>query len=765
MPTHWHDINEPAFYLRPTPKGDEQATGKGEDDATAGSPAQTARKPEIRILSAQFEPHPVHGYAMNKPCVVRGKAEFLQETLMTKCSLKLLAVLNDQEHDLQIHPDKEGTAYIDKTTGEFTFDNVTLYIPPEYPERETFKTPIRYKGVVSSSRCESPIEFFLDLPAEGVGQAPVLKRGMYDDKGVENYPSKFHKGGDGYVEGAPVFEFQRIMERFHYLPRGGADGVFGPNTEKAAKQFQTDSLDTPRVKESGGKLGQASRITYSDTVDGIVGPKTREEIAVWQREGYLRPLPDLYYDDYDREAVKRGLKSNRRGNDRDAHARRQADNDDYHDTGTPVLNAQQTLRKMDAYDGALDGWFFDKMKEAVKLFQSCAEKGEFLVNGVLTDIGEKLTGHQSGVLDVRTQEFMGKVGEVEGRVPKRQQGYGGFELMRGDKDGVKTWGGEKRERDGAFVAELQKDLFSLGYWISKGVDGDSIGKADGDFGKGTYSGVKTFQYEHRQKYGLAATGTLDRATADAIKQCVADKGFERPGIEIDPDHIDDGYCKYAKKKPEKPTRYYQLPPSRDGAYRRYGEAGCSTAGELGDVYHNDIWGAGDTIDAVLSLTKQWKSENDVVEIGDISRWDGRKFSAHSSHLAGYSVDVRSAKVGAMQRPDTVDNAAFDKDKSVEFARRAIALGFKYIITKCPHIAAECNKRIREADRRKGITMYVNLYDGHHHHFHMDLWEEGYEHGFPDRRYTERAFCERCVHKQGCKSEMNTTRKKGDEGHE
>ena len=484
MPTNWHNINEPAFYLRPTPKGDEQATGKGEDDSTAGSPAQTARKPEIRFVSAQFEPHPVHGYAMNKPCVVRGKAEFLQETLMTKCSLKLLAVLNDQEHDLQIHPDKEGTAYIDKTTGEFTFDNVTLYIPAEYPERETFKTPIRYKGVVSSSRCESPIEFFLDLPAEGVGQAPVLKRGMYDDKGVENYPSKFHKGGDGYVEGAPVFEFQRIMERFHYLPRGGADGVFGPNTEKAAKQFQTDSLDTPRVKESGGKLGQASRITYSDTVDGIVGPKTREEVAVWQREGYLRPLPDLYHDDYDREAVKRGLKSNRRGNDRDAYARRQADNDDYHDTGTPVLNAQQTLQKMDAYDGVLDGWFFDRMKEAVKLFQSCAEKGEFLVNGVLTDIGEKLTGHQSGVLDIRTQEFMGKVGEVGGKVPANRKS-----VKKGDK--------------GKIVEEINIRLAGFG----GGVPSDT-------FDDVTEKKVRNFQRIYMEME--EPTGVLDVTTAKAI---------------------------------------------------------------------------------------------------------------------------------------------------------------------------------------------------------------------------------------------------------
>ena len=533
MPTDWHDINEPGFYLRPTPEGEKQPPGEGDNDSADRSTVQT--KPEIRFITAQFEPHPVHGYAINKPCFVTGTAEFLQNTSMTKCSLQLLIIYDNQEQDLHIHPDREGTAYIDKKTGEFRFENVNLWIIEEYPDRDAFKTPVRYKGVVSSRRCEKPLEFFIELPANNAAP-PILKRGMYDDKGVQNYPSKCVKDADGYVEGTPVHEFQRIMERFHYLPRGGADGVFGPNTEKAAKQFQSDSLEPPRVKESGGKLTQAHRITFSDTVDGIVGPKTREEIAVWQREGYLRPLPNLYYDDYDREAVKRGLKSNRRGGEKGADAQRKADNDDYHDTGTPVLKAQQALQKIDAYDGALDGWFSDKMRDAVKLFQSCAEKGEFLINGVVADIGERLTGHRKGVLDIPTQELVPKVVEVEGKVP-RQRPYGGYELKLDDNDKEKRWGGETREDDGAFVKELQEDLSATGF--------TEVGAADGDFGDKTLSAVSTFQLaaqkQNRKKDGRTVQaevsyresdeGVVDDSTASEIKLWLA-KRYSKPEPEV-----------------------------------------------------------------------------------------------------------------------------------------------------------------------------------------------------------------------------------------
>ena len=81
------------------------------------------------------------------------------------------------------------------------------------------------------------------------------------------------------------------------------------------------------------------------------------------------------------------------------------------------MDAQKSLQSVDVYTGfALDGWFHDKMKDAVALFQEWAEKGQFLINDVLTDTGEKLTGHRKGVLCPKTQEHLQKVADKGGKV-------------------------------------------------------------------------------------------------------------------------------------------------------------------------------------------------------------------------------------------------------------------------------------------------------------------------------------------------------------
>jgi hypothetical protein len=413
------DINLPGYD--PRSKKENPKSGKpntGVDSMTGVEPVKPP-EPEIRFVSARFEPHPVNGYAVNQGCVIDGKAEFLTKTNMTRCTVELFSIFEDEEQNQQINPDKYGTAYIDTDTGEFRFDNIPLYIPFGYPERESFKTPIRYKAEISSARCEKPLVCYLDLPDQSVSEPSLLKKGMYDDKGVEKYPDTYRKGGDGYVEGTPVHEFQKKMEAFRYLPPGSSDGVFGPRTDTAARNFQTDSRGRLRVDRPGGKLIEAASITFQSSVDGVVGPKTRREIEVWESENFLRPLPNLYYDDYDREAVSRGVRKSGRGYGADAHAQNEAKLDDYHDLAFPVLNAQKELAEVDAYIGDQEGWFGDKMKFGIERFQECAADGTFVVGGTPTTFDEKLTGHQKGVFDIPTREMLQKVKEKGGKVPPR----------------------------------------------------------------------------------------------------------------------------------------------------------------------------------------------------------------------------------------------------------------------------------------------------------------------------------------------------------
>ena len=108
-------------------------------------------------------------------------------------------------------------------------------------------------------------------------------------------------------------------------------------------------------------------------------------------------------DDYDDTGVQNG-KGKRGGDD--------------HHQGTSVEDAQNNLQKVGVYsDGAIDGWFYDKMLDAVKQFQDAATQKKFIINEVLTDIGEILSGHQKGEHCAKTQEYLKKVVDKGGKVP------------------------------------------------------------------------------------------------------------------------------------------------------------------------------------------------------------------------------------------------------------------------------------------------------------------------------------------------------------
>ena len=62
-------------------------------------------------------------------------------------------------------------------------------------------------------------------------------------------------------------------------------------------------------------------------------------------------------------------------------------------------------------------WFTDKTAVAVCTFQEFAEKGQFMIDGVLTCLEDKLTGHQKGVIDDKTKAYMEKVTEKGGKIP------------------------------------------------------------------------------------------------------------------------------------------------------------------------------------------------------------------------------------------------------------------------------------------------------------------------------------------------------------
>jgi len=159
------------------------------------------------------------------------------------------------------------------------------------------------------------------------------------------------------------------------------------------------------MKRSVGKTETTDTTLDQQAPDGIVGKKTRDELDKWLQNGWVKPIPTLRHGEYDDTGVQNG-KGQRGGDD--------------HHQGTPVVEAQQNLQKVGVYsDGAIDGWFFDKMLCGVKDFQSAAADATFSVNGKTTQFDQKLTGYQKGEMCPKTQEYLKMVVDKGGVVPSK----------------------------------------------------------------------------------------------------------------------------------------------------------------------------------------------------------------------------------------------------------------------------------------------------------------------------------------------------------
>ena len=161
------------------------------------------------------------------------------------------------------------------------------------------------------------------------------------------------------------------------------------------------------MKRSAGKTEKTNQILDLPQADGVVEKKTRDELDRWLQSDWVKPIPTLRHGEYDDTGVSNG--KGKRGTD------------DHHE-GTPVVDAQKDLQKVGVYsDAAIDGWFFDKMLDAVKLFQEAAADATFVIGGNPTQLDEKLTGYYKGEFCPKTQKYLKMVVEKEGKVPQKIQ--------------------------------------------------------------------------------------------------------------------------------------------------------------------------------------------------------------------------------------------------------------------------------------------------------------------------------------------------------
>ncbi|WP_305077959.1 peptidoglycan-binding protein [Guptibacillus hwajinpoensis] len=277
------------------------------------------------------------------------------------------------------------------------------------------------------------------------------------------------------------------------------DGIFGPITEKAVKQFQSanglsasgvvdqateNALNAAEAKqEADGVLKTGSRgseVTsvqqqlknkgyYNYNVDGIYGPITEKAVKKFQsanglsQTGVVDSQTKTKLSSSSVEEKKEevsGLKVGARG--------------------SSVTSLQQNLKDRGYYNYNVDGIFGSITEKAVKEFQSI--------------VGLPVTGVAN---DATIDALKARGGTTQ--TPVSDQ------VTQGDilKLGVKGEG----------VKELQSKLTALGYYK---------GSKDGDFGPATEQAVKNFQSRNK----LTVDGVVGPATWEKLKQGTAYSGSE-----------------------------------------------------------------------------------------------------------------------------------------------------------------------------------------------------------------------------------------------
>jgi hypothetical protein len=398
MAQPWRDIDNPGVWRKPEPETPTKpATGFDDSPPAPREPlAKEYRFKDVSIVE------PAQGFEKNKPFDMEGEIEPFDKSKPISASKILLypiGIYNGQEDNFVpggIEAD------LDQKTGKFRATCKSLFDPQPFandtnkPADATWKLYVRAEGGAAEKPMESDQ---LTFPKES--QFVELKKGDYDEDGAKTYGKP--ESGENFKSNGVVKSLQGDLIKTLFLPKGSGDGFFGDQTDKAVKEFQGYAIKAERMKRSAGKTEKTNQTLDVPQPNGVVEKKTRDELDRWLQSDWVKPIPTLRHGEYDDTGVSNG--KGKRGTD------------DHHE-GTPVVDAQKDLQKVGVYvDCALDGWFYDKMLDAVKQFQEAAVKGEFLINGALTDIGEKLSGHSKGELCLKTQEFLKKVAEKGGKVP------------------------------------------------------------------------------------------------------------------------------------------------------------------------------------------------------------------------------------------------------------------------------------------------------------------------------------------------------------
>ncbi len=364
-------------------------------------------------------------------------------------------------------------------------------------------------------------DLFLDQVATQAGAAKPVTRAHHKQEAQEVKESEL-EGEDDEVrarlattaakpeaaEGEPAFAFASyrvasaqlgqlyLAEKLPSSP-GAATGQLDPSLSSATKSFQTD---VPLDPADGGP-GPATRKALRDALRGLVrnDPTQRETARPHILGANWGPLKD------GKRALELTLANVSDG--RTVTAELFAG-----DTKVAVFEARSARQRAS---------FSLPVERLAKRHPAIKTEGLRVEAEV-----------RSGTLAARRK--FDSPGTLEASSPF----YGGFQLRLGDRDKDRVWGGKQRDKQGAFVAELQKDLATLGYWVvpyATPTGKRTPARLDvfsGVFDSLTRAALFAFQWEHapqrnqlevvsvsgRPEQETAANNQLQAALQDALKR-------------------------------------------------------------------------------------------------------------------------------------------------------------------------------------------------------------------------------------------------------
>lgn len=246
---------------------------------------QNSDESEVQLLEGKWLPGE-EGFQFNKKCKAQVKAKFLKETCRRKVTLSTSVEYEGEEEDL-----------VQQVEAELNDDGIAegevmLYYGDKYSDalREKPDAKCYYKFKATHNTAKNEVESEnLEMPQSQEEQVD-LKKGNYDDKGVESYNTK-KVDGEGYVKGFKVKELQENFEKVGVKNVGKVDGDFGDKTEKAVIAFQKAAKEKSR-KQKDGTIAEAE-ITFEGKPNGVFDSATSTEIKMWIEKGYLIPGPEI----------------------------------------------------------------------------------------------------------------------------------------------------------------------------------------------------------------------------------------------------------------------------------------------------------------------------------------------------------------------------------------------------------------------------------------------------------------------------------------